>query len=159
MGNQAFLLFLTLEEIISQTIKRKRKRLEQRLSLKHNLRWHQKNVNAQSRNIYKHNKKKLKFFAERTPSYFPIKNEPMNHQLKEDRASKKTGYNMPKKRKTENNNTKNFRNGRQLTVKETELHDKYDILFKPQPTGYTSGRFKSNIWRESRYIPGSRLMV
>jgi hypothetical protein len=51
------------------------------------------------------------------------------------------------------------RNGRQLTVKETELHDKYDILFKPQPTGYTSGRFKSNIWRESRYIPGSRLMV
>jgi len=46
-----------------------------------------------------------------------------------------------------------------LLEKEAELHDKYSFMFKPKPTGYHSGRFKSNIWRESRYIPGSRLMV
>lgn len=52
-----------------------------------------------------------------------------------------------------------MKNDRILLEKDAELHDKYSILFKSQPTGYHSGRFKSNIWRESRYIPGSRLMV
>jgi len=59
----------------------------------------------------------------------------------------------------ERQNKEFMKNDRILMEKDAELHDKYSILFKAQPTGYHSGRFKSNIWRESRYIPGSRLMV
>jgi len=63
------------------------------------------------------------------------------------------------KREREHHQIKFNRDQRTLLEKDAELHDKYAILFKEKPTGYTSGRFKSNIWRESRYIPGSRLMV
>merc|ERR1712044_135201 len=59
----------------------------------------------------------------------------------------------------ERDHEKFMANERTLQEKEAELHDNYQYLFKPKPTGYHSGRFKSNIWRESRYIPGSRLMV
>lgn len=53
-----------------------------------------------------------------------------------------------------------MKNDRFLHEKEAELHDKYAFMFKPKPCGYlTGGRFKSNIWRESRYIPGSRLIL
>lgn len=63
------------------------------------------------------------------------------------------------KREREASQIRFMRDQRTLLEKDGELHDKYAILFKEKPTGYTSGRFKSNIWRESRYIPGSRLMV
>ena len=53
-----------------------------------------------------------------------------------------------------------MKNDRFLHEKEAELHDKYSFMFRPKPCGYlTGGRFKSNIWRESRYIPGSRLIL
>lgn len=63
------------------------------------------------------------------------------------------------KKKREQQHQEFTKLGRQLTEKNVHMHDKYAVCFQEQPTGYHSGRFKSNIWRESRYIPGSRLMV
>ena len=63
------------------------------------------------------------------------------------------------KKKREAQHQEFLKLGRQLTEKNVHMHDKYAACFQEQPTGYHSGRFKSNIWRESRYIPGSRLMV
>jgi len=63
------------------------------------------------------------------------------------------------KRAKEKEHTKFTKTELLLNEKEAALYEKYPMLFKAKPTGYHSGRFKSNIWRESRYIPGSRLMV